>query len=659
MRFSTLAAGFAAIACVAAEDLLFLDQLVGNEEEHAVALGFTTKVVTETDWRAMKTTDFATFKAIIIGDPFGSSDVSLIQVLADTNTTWGPAVTGNVIIHGADQSNHDSYGVAGAAVLIENSIKFAAAGVSSSGTSQTGFYLSLSQYYNTAEVDTPVPALSYFGDFKVFGQDNNGAGGYNDIHIVASSPAIDTLTDADLSNWSFSTHEAFSTYPSVGQNGFQALAIADGVITTGTQTYGDGHSGLPYILSRGATPAGCGDGVFEPSLGEECDDGNAVDGDGCSKSCKCESGIANGDGTCGSVTTTSSSTTSTTTLTSSTLSSSTTTTFTTSVLTTTSKTYTNTTTWSTSSRPQTSIVSSSPTTTASPVIATTSKRVWSAPPYITPSVPQSRCIGIEVIVSVTEIEQCSTIDATSTITYTTTSVLSTYQKPIYNTPISSMPCYVCAFKSQGITVTDFITATTTHCPSKPTANPAVIYPCSTCQGTSLTASCPWKVTPTGPLQPYTTYGPAEHEHGEGHPHNAGHSATVAATATFYGGAPGSLPPFVPGGLPAAYTLGGAPPAAYTPSVSPAAYTPGGSPPPYTPGGNPPAYTPGNTPVAAASTSYAVNAAFATPASSSSSGWGPYTTSPVAVYTGGAVSHRSTCAVGLLLGIAGIVAVVAI
>ncbi|KIW97715.1 uncharacterized protein Z519_01299 [Cladophialophora bantiana CBS 173.52] len=628
MRFSAIAAGFAAIGSVIAEDLLFLDDLVGNEEEHAIALGFTTKVVTETEWRAMKTSDFAAFKAIIIGDPFGSGDVSLIQVLEDTNTIWGPAVTGNVIIHGADQSNHDSFGVAGAAVLIDNSIKFAAAGVSPTGSSQTGFYLSLSQYYNTAALDTPVPALSYFGDFKVFGQDNNGQGGYNAIHIVASSPAIDTLTDDDLSNWSFSTHEAFSSYPSVGQNGFQALAIADGVITTGTQNYGDGHSGLPYILSRGATPAGCGDGKFDPSLGEECDDGNTVDGDGCSKSCKCESGIANGDGTCGSVTTTSSSTTSTTTSTFSTMSSSTTTTFTTSTLSTTSKTYSNTTTWSTGVRPTTSIITLETTTTGSQVTTTTSRKAWTAPPYVTPSVPRSRCIGIEVIVSVTEIEQCSTIDATSTVTYTATSVLSTFQKPIYNTPISSMPCYVCAFESQGITVTDFITATTTHCLSKPTAEPAVIYPCSTCQGTSLTASCPWKVTPTWSLQPYTTYGPAGNEHEEGHPHHGGYSATVAATALTYGNAPSSPPQYIPGASPAAYT----------------------------PSGYPAAYTPANTPVAAASISYEASAASGPP-SASSSGWAPDATSLVAAYTGAA--SKPTGLVGALLLGAGAVAVIAI
>jgi hypothetical protein len=47
------------------------------------------------------------------------------------------------------------------------------------------------------------------------------------------------------------------------------------------------------------------------------------------------------------------------------------------------------------------------------------------------------------------------------VTYTTTSACSTYQKPIYNTPIPEMPCYVCACKSQGIpTNQGFITATT-------------------------------------------------------------------------------------------------------------------------------------------------------------------------------------------------------
>lgn len=139
-----------------------------------------------------------------------------------------------------------------------------------------------------------VESLSYFGDFTVRGN----LACYDKAHIVASSPALGTLNDAALSSWSCSVHEAFSSYPSVGINGFQALAIAQDVIGVGSQTFGDKTIGLPYIISRGATPAGCGDGKWDASLNEECDDGNTVSGDGCSASCKCESGRPTGDGHC-------------------------------------------------------------------------------------------------------------------------------------------------------------------------------------------------------------------------------------------------------------------------------------------------------------------------------------------------------------------------
>ena len=109
---------------------------------------------------------------------------------------------------------------------------------------------------------------------------------------------MDTLDDESLSNWSCSVHEAFASYPSTGKDGFQALAIAQDIVGIGSKTFGDGTKGLPYIISRGATPAKCGDGVWDEKFGEECDDGNLINGDGCSLSCKCESGRPKGDGTC-------------------------------------------------------------------------------------------------------------------------------------------------------------------------------------------------------------------------------------------------------------------------------------------------------------------------------------------------------------------------
>jgi hypothetical protein len=102
MRFSTalgLLAGLASYAI--AEDLLFMDTLQFDEySEATTTLGMTAKVVTDAEWRAMTTADFAAFKAIVIGDS-GSSDLTLIQFLEDTQTTWGPAVTGNMILIGS------------------------------------------------------------------------------------------------------------------------------------------------------------------------------------------------------------------------------------------------------------------------------------------------------------------------------------------------------------------------------------------------------------------------------------------------------------------------------------------------------------------------------------------------------------------------------
>lgn len=92
-------AGLAASAL--AEDLLFMETLQGQEYiEATTTLGFTVKVITDAQWRAMGTTDFAAFKAIILADNYGDSDLSDIQFLEDTKAVWSPAVTGNMILIG-------------------------------------------------------------------------------------------------------------------------------------------------------------------------------------------------------------------------------------------------------------------------------------------------------------------------------------------------------------------------------------------------------------------------------------------------------------------------------------------------------------------------------------------------------------------------------
>ena len=119
MRFSILAATAATLTVAMAEDLLFCEPMTGLSVSEAQSLGFTTKVVDVTTWNSMTTSDFAAFKALIIDDNDGDSDQADIQFLIDSKNAWGPAITGNIILNGADPSNHDK------TVLIDNSIKYA------------------------------------------------------------------------------------------------------------------------------------------------------------------------------------------------------------------------------------------------------------------------------------------------------------------------------------------------------------------------------------------------------------------------------------------------------------------------------------------------------------------------------------------------------
>ncbi|PQE07408.1 hypothetical protein CJF32_00005304 [Rutstroemia sp. NJR-2017a WRK4] len=548
MKFSTCGLWTSLAASVLAEDLLFVDTFEYQEfKEATTTLGYTTKVVTKAQWKLMTTADFAAFKAIVIADPDCSTNPSDVQFLTDTKNTWGPAVQGNIVVIGTDPTYHFS-SQPGAKVLVDNSIKFAASGVSTTGTSQTGLYYALSCYYNSVESAT-IESLSYFGDFGVRGN----LACYNKVHIVASSPALGTLDDAALSSWSCSVHEAFSHYPSVGVNGFQALAIAQDVIGDGSQTFGDKTIGLPYIISRGATPAGCGNGIWEPSVGEECDDNNKVSGDGCSASCKCESGRSTGDGHCLPPIVVDNSTSSTyhpstsrssnsSTIYSSTLHPSTSLSSNSSIV------------HSSTSRPSSSAsISYSPsssgessgvygnkTVTATATVHDTATihgtatihdtatvhdtktvhdittTTFTPPPYKTPACPTSdKIVGVEIIIHVSIIESCTTIGASTQTSYIT-SECSTEHRPIWSTSSVGYPCYACALSSAGVPCPTggFITATTTSClPSTPTSytwtpSPPTVLPCKTCIPYTLSTCPAYSTFPLSSIYivPAPTYG---------------------------------------------------------------------------------------------------------------------------------------------------------
>lgn len=200
-------------------------------------------VVTKTpaEWAAMTAADFAAYDAVVLADPTCASSVGTIQAAVDNAAVWGSVVDGNVIIIGTDEQFHQGspFGTGQGALLMDGAAAFV---VAQEGT--TGAYISLSCYYHGVAPDTAVPmlddAFGSAGDFTVTGV----PGCFDDVKIVAAHPALASVTDAILSNWSCSVHEAFDNWPI----DFEVLAMA----VTGTAfTAPDGTVGTPYILARG------------------------------------------------------------------------------------------------------------------------------------------------------------------------------------------------------------------------------------------------------------------------------------------------------------------------------------------------------------------------------------------------------------------------
>lgn len=250
-------------------------------------LGFTVDVVSPATWASMTTAQFASYQAIVLGDPTCSTLSSAAAAIANTGV-WGPAVTGNVVVIGTDPVFHWNFTRPDIAQVTFNAIKFATA-----KPGLTGAYISLSCYFEGAGPATPVSLLSPFGSFTV-----HEVGCFNNAHIVADHPTLTGLTDAILSNWSCSVHEAFDGFPT---STFVPLSIARNATGGGSLTFADGSTGIPYILARGAVPVRCGDGIVQST--EECDDGesNGTCGSTCSPICKlhwCGDGIVDGGEQC-------------------------------------------------------------------------------------------------------------------------------------------------------------------------------------------------------------------------------------------------------------------------------------------------------------------------------------------------------------------------
>ncbi|MDQ1432711.1 MAG: hypothetical protein QOF40_3313, partial [Actinomycetota bacterium] len=162
-----------------------------NEVTAAAADGRGADVVTPTQWAAMTSADFANYDAIVFADNFCSSDDATILAPAMANlSTWTAAVSGNVIVHTFDSTDHgDPSGddTAAARALTTQGIAFAVA-----QAGKTGMYLSSSCYSGT----TWTSLLD--GISNGWTRDTPNA---DTMHVVGSTPQLAASTDITLSGW--------------------------------------------------------------------------------------------------------------------------------------------------------------------------------------------------------------------------------------------------------------------------------------------------------------------------------------------------------------------------------------------------------------------------------------------------------------------------
>jgi hypothetical protein len=226
-----------------------------NEQTQAATLGLGADVVTPTQWAAMTADQFAQYDAIVLGDndcdSAGNSVDTLSAPLANLST-WIPAVTGNVFFSTSDAVFHANSGnnESGATLQITKGLAFAAGG----GT--TGLYFTSSCYDDLAWVGV-LNALSPGWSAT--------ATSSNAIHVTGSAALLMGLDDANLVNYSSTTHhimdtwaDDFTVYAIATQIGGDAAAADNGgangptVQATGPYQAQDGTTGAPVILIRGA-----------------------------------------------------------------------------------------------------------------------------------------------------------------------------------------------------------------------------------------------------------------------------------------------------------------------------------------------------------------------------------------------------------------------
>ncbi|WP_224372265.1 immunoglobulin-like domain-containing protein [Hyalangium versicolor] len=268
---------------------------LNSREARAVAAASPTteiQMVTPEKWKGMTPKEFMSYRALIIGDAACQSGAAAFQAAVDSRDSWGLIVDGDVAIFGTDPSNNNTE------QLVENGIRF----VLNSVQKRTGMYIALGCAYQNAPAGTPVQLLTPFGSFKVQGV----PGCADSAHMFGMWGDLLSrdLWDGLLSGDGCAARSVFTSYP---DHNFSFAAIAmksSGAPVPGQRSYVDflydpgvdtAFGGAPYILVRGAEAQSAGCGLPNPTLDEQCDLGDDLNGmpavkgqkarDTCSYSC--------------------------------------------------------------------------------------------------------------------------------------------------------------------------------------------------------------------------------------------------------------------------------------------------------------------------------------------------------------------------------------
>jgi hypothetical protein len=224
-----------------------------EEQLQAEALGFTVTVVTGAQWDAMTAAQFRAYQLLIIADPRCVTGRDYLASAISNASVWGGAVLasgGQVAINGTDPSYHSGANEpVNAPKLINAEEAFAGANVGA-----TGAYVSLGCSDAFTPIGTTIPLLDALttqppGTWKDDGLNGEGLCEDN-VKIIAFSGPTAGLTDDELSNWSCSAHESFSSFPS----DYVPLAIALDATNKNVCATVSGvqYCGGPYVLVRGA-----------------------------------------------------------------------------------------------------------------------------------------------------------------------------------------------------------------------------------------------------------------------------------------------------------------------------------------------------------------------------------------------------------------------